>query len=302
MEEKQNMGGTQNVAQKSTPTPAQSPATPVVPVKTSAAPAPVAPSVAPATKPKTEEPNMMTQGVSAKKKGKGAILGMILLGILAVGGISFGVWEMLDANTQKEQLNSQISTLKQQNNELQGKLSEATSKPTDTTDSASAQQNPIVKSNSSDEEYSFSYNSTIDTDSNIDYISIRIKDGDVSGCSVGHKEYTGANGGYTVKDISECDVTGLNGKIYKVVGFWAGQMKMNENIGFIMQDGTVQYFDFNNAVANNDFSVKNLNIDGFVVDALDMEVGSTGSSAGGYVATVFVLSDGSNVKYTESML
>lgn len=126
------MGGTQNVAPKSTPTPAQSPATPVAPVKTSAAPAPVAPSVAPATKPKTEEPNMMTQGVSAKKKGKGAILGMILLGILAVGGISFGVWEMLDANTQKEQLNSQISTLKQQNNELQGKLSEATS--TSTTD------------------------------------------------------------------------------------------------------------------------------------------------------------------------
>ena len=130
MEEKQNMGEAQNVVAK--PTLAQSSATSAAPVKTPAAPAPVAPSAAPApaTKPKAEEPNMMTQGVSAKKKGKGAILGMVLLGILAVGGISFGVWEMLDANTQKEQLNSQISTLKQQNNELQDKLSESTSKPT----------------------------------------------------------------------------------------------------------------------------------------------------------------------------
>ena len=110
------------------------------------------------------------------------------------------------------------------------------------------------------------------------------------------------NGGYTIKDGRECNITGLNGKIYKVVDFWAGHMKMNENIGFIMQDGTVQYFDFNNAVANNDFSVKKLNINGFVIDAFDMGIGSTESPIGGYVATIFVLSDGSNIKYTESML
>ena len=103
----QNMYRPQNVA----------PAAPTAPA------APVAPA-APAPKPEAPAGNMMTQGVSAKKKGKGAILGMVFLGILAVAGISFGVWEMMSANQQKEELNSQITTLKQQNSELQNKISE----------------------------------------------------------------------------------------------------------------------------------------------------------------------------------
>ena len=52
------------------------------------------------------------------KKNKGMILGMVLLGFLAVGGIGFGVWAMMDGNAQKEQLNSQISVLKEQNDKL----------------------------------------------------------------------------------------------------------------------------------------------------------------------------------------
>jgi len=129
MEEKQNLGGVQNVAPKSMPVQAKPLATPVAQVETPATSAPVTPLATPtlAAKSRTEEPNMMKQGVSAKKKGKGAVLGMILLGILAVGGISFGIWEMLEVNTQKEQLNSQINILKQQNNELQDKLEDATS-------------------------------------------------------------------------------------------------------------------------------------------------------------------------------
>ena len=240
-----------------------------------------------------------------RKMSKKQIIGMVILSLVAIGGVLFGIYGMSSQNEQIAELTVKVKDAEGKATQLETEkitITDADGGVTEITDSVPVRQNPIIKSVNSDEEYSFSYNSTIDTDSNIDYISIRIKDGEISGCSVGHKEYTGVNGGYTVKDLSECDVTGLNGKIYKVVGFWAGQMKMNENIGFIMQDGTVQYFDFNNAVANNDFSVKKLNIDGFVVDALDMGVGSTGSSAGGYVATVFVLSDGSNVKYTESML
>ena len=75
--------------------------------------------------------NAMMQGVSGgnpasgKKKGKGMVLGMICLGLLAVGGIGFGVWAMLDGNSQKESLNSQISDLKQQNNELLDQMNKA---------------------------------------------------------------------------------------------------------------------------------------------------------------------------------
>ena len=68
--------------------------------------------------------NMMAQGIprdgaaGEKKKGKGMFYGMILLAILAAGGIGFGVWAMLSGNQQAESLNSQIADLKQTNSEL----------------------------------------------------------------------------------------------------------------------------------------------------------------------------------------
>ena len=56
------------------------------------------------------------------KKKTGMILGMILFAILAIGGVGFGVWAMMDGNTQKEALNKQIDNLIAQNGELQSKL------------------------------------------------------------------------------------------------------------------------------------------------------------------------------------
>lgn len=56
------------------------------------------------------------------KKNLGMILGMVFLVILAAGGIGFGVWAMMDGNSQKEQLNTQITSLKGQVSELQGKI------------------------------------------------------------------------------------------------------------------------------------------------------------------------------------
>lgn len=70
------------------------------------------------------EQNMMAQGVNAQKKGKGMLYGMVLLGVLAVGGIGFGVWTMMDGKAQKETLSSQVSTLKTQNEELTNKVAE----------------------------------------------------------------------------------------------------------------------------------------------------------------------------------
>ena len=64
--------------------------------------------------------NMMAAG--GKKKSNGMLYGMILLAILAIGGIGFGVWAMMDGNSQKEQLNEQISALRKQNSELQEKV------------------------------------------------------------------------------------------------------------------------------------------------------------------------------------
>ena len=78
------------------------------------------PMEAPETTPET--PSMVVQDPDKKQTNKGMILGMVLLAILAIGGIGFGVWTMMDGNQQKEQLNTQINTLKTQNSELLEKI------------------------------------------------------------------------------------------------------------------------------------------------------------------------------------
>lgn len=49
----------------------------------------------------------------------GWVLAIILLLLIAAGGVGFGVWAWMDGNAQKNTLNEQISNLKKQNNELQ---------------------------------------------------------------------------------------------------------------------------------------------------------------------------------------
>lgn len=60
------------------------------------------------------------------KKSHGMIYGMILLAILAAGGIGFGVWAMMDGNSQVARKDEEISVLKSQNSELQEKISNST--------------------------------------------------------------------------------------------------------------------------------------------------------------------------------
>ena len=93
-----------------TPRPQAQPVAPVAPVA----------SAAPAEQP--EEPNPMTLG--PKKASKGGIIAAILFAIIAVGGVGFGVWTMMDSKTKEEQLNSQIDALKKTNNELMDKIAE----------------------------------------------------------------------------------------------------------------------------------------------------------------------------------
>ena len=63
------------------------------------------------------------------EKSHGMLYGMILLAILAAGGIGFGVWAMLDGNAQKakrddqiKELNNRISLLEQEKDELESQV------------------------------------------------------------------------------------------------------------------------------------------------------------------------------------
>ena len=68
--------------------------------------------------------NPMAAAEPEKKSSKGGIIAAILFAIIAAGGVGFGVWAMMDGNTQKDQLNSQIDALKRTNSELMEKLAE----------------------------------------------------------------------------------------------------------------------------------------------------------------------------------
>ena len=72
-----------------------------------------------------EQNNVMTQGVSEKKKGgKGMLYGMVFCMVLAIGGIGFGVWAMMDGNNQMTKLNEQITKSNNQITTLNEQLAE----------------------------------------------------------------------------------------------------------------------------------------------------------------------------------
>lgn len=60
--------------------------------------------------------------VGRKDRKTGWILAIVLLLIVAAGGVGFGVWAYMDGNTQKEQLSAQVNDLQEQNSELQEQL------------------------------------------------------------------------------------------------------------------------------------------------------------------------------------
>ena len=225
------------------------------------------------------------------KKNTGMIIGMIFLALLAAGGIGFGIWAYLDGNQKTADLNNQIS-------DLQNQLVNSGTTNIDETDITESYKNPIIKSSDTDEEFRVGFRSSYYYgDDNINKVlEINIKNGAIDTCRISN-----VSNGAT---ISNCEIIGVNGDIYRVIEFGEGQDNSNSNIGFIMTDGTIQYFPFIESMKNNSFNAeKKLNVDGQIIDAIEIAVGPTNPNvAGGYGSTVFVLSDGSFVKFNESML
>ena len=108
------------------------PANPVNPVNSARPARPVTPtsSTASTSEPTFDNGPSVVDGKGSKKTGW--ILAVVLLLIVAIGGVGFGVWAMMDGNVQKDALNSQISTLKKQNSELQEQVEKITTKNNNT--------------------------------------------------------------------------------------------------------------------------------------------------------------------------
>ncbi len=244
------------------------------------------PQTAPETPVDTAEP--VFHDDNKKSSPTGLIIGLVLLALIAAGGIGFGVWQMMQGSSKDKQ----IADLKTQ---------VANCATTNGGDEALEFENPVIESTES-EGYNISFQSGPVQGTSVDAVNIIIKDGSLAGCTLMDKEYL-ENGGYRGINIGECNITGLTGKVYKVVEFGAGQVNSDDSIGFIMTDGTVQYFPLYDAVNNSDFSIKgSLDIDGYVVDVVNVGVSDLERGYGGYQSSFFVLSDGSYKKYDASML
>lgn len=96
-----------------------SPVRPVNPVSQAKPVEPVKPA-APASGPAFDNGPSVVEPKGGRKTGW--IIGLVLMALIAAGGVGFGVWAWMDGNTQKDALNEQISVLKKQNNELSDKV------------------------------------------------------------------------------------------------------------------------------------------------------------------------------------
>lgn len=235
-----------------------------------------------------------------KKKNHTMALCMTLMAVAAVCAIGFGVWAMIDGEAQKKELNDQISSLKVQNSELLEESKSIEVDNSETTDLAivNEHKNPIIVSNESGKTYSVMFDSASvgisNGDGGLHSIRIGIKDGMVDSC---YESFANSNEGGV---SGTCEIVGLTGKVYKVIEFGQGHDSAFDQIGFIMEDGTIPYFSLYDAIANGDYEVDGiLKFDTPVVDALQINVAEGYT---GYGSTVFVMSDGSYVKFDESML
>lgn len=248
----------------------------------------------PATAPVNQvEPN--STETEPKKPSKVTLILAIIFAVLAVGGIGFGIWAVLDGNVQKEQLQLQIANLDKQNSELKEELEKSSGG-----DDSEVLKNPVIKAKTS-EEYHIRFESSLISVGEINIISVEIKDGNIESCELGKRTTNEVS--YTTSKISNCNITGLDGGIFDVVEFGSGQDINLRRIGFIMTDGTVKYtLPFYDAIKSNDFGVKgSINIDGHVNNAVNISINDTVSGYG-YSSTIFVLGDGSYVKFEDSML
>lgn len=275
----------------------------------------------------TQAENMMAQGVPdmGKTDGKGAnvektdgektkmskknIIGLVVLSLIAIGGVLFGVYGMNSQNEQIAELKGQVSSVNEELAKMDAEIDESGELVIEDEveiGNATDVRNPVIVSGAADEAYTLSYVSPTKTNGFYSKaITIGVRDGEIEYCDVGvviegrisYSQESGAN---------SCEISGVEGKIYKIVDFGAGQDYSLKYLGIIMTDGTVHYLSFKNALADGIFDASNtLNIDGVITDAIDVNASvllSDGQLGSGHYQTVFILNDGSYVRYDESML
>ena len=225
------------------------------------------------------------------KKSHGMLYSMILLAILAAGGIGFGVWAMLDGNSRAQKKDEQIS-------QLQSQLAEKSGVVVDDGGNVSSLENPVIKA-TPPAQFELRHSiSVVSTGSpNEATMTFSAVDGGNLTCRYPNAIETGG-----------CTISGVPDGIYKIMTIRQGNGIGSEKIGFLMKDGTVWFAPiYNNgdvnAGVNTNLQAKRINIDGFIKDVVEVAYASDINeiTAGSGFSTVFVMSDNSLIKYDDSL-
>ena len=232
------------------------------------------------------------------KKSHGMLYGMILLAILAAGGIGFGVWAMLDGNSRAQKKDEQISQLQSQLAEKSEVVVDDDTTVVDDGGNVSSLENPVIKATPPAQfELRHSISVVSNGSPNEATMTFSAVDGGSLGCRFPNSVVTGG-----------CTVSGVPEGIYKIVTIHEGNGMGSEKVGFLMKDGTAWFAPiYNNgdvnAGVNTNLQAKRINIDGFIKDIVEVAYtfDINEPTGGSGFSTVFVMSDNSLIKYDNSM-
>jgi len=237
----------------------------------------------------------VTPMAAPKQKNMGLIAGMVISILLGIGGISFGVYGMINASnktTDISDLNIQYTTKGGESVKIDtDKIEVLEDKKTIKIDESTIKKtNPIITTSN----YSIGFSTDFyDSKPWLHKLNLSINNGAISSCSVYSEN---------VIALEDCKINGITGRIYKVARIGEGQDGIDDSLAFILEDGTVDYMPVNEIFAtSSEETIKGkIKIDGFVTDIMTINV--VDENGYGYGSTVFVLSDGSIVKYNKDTM
>ena len=208
---------------------------------------------------------------------------LIIVSILAAAGLGFGVYSFL-------------------NPKIEVRTETVTTEGADSTEHAETTTfaNPILKSAEENYKLGFQFKTeAVSMAEGSKIVSILVSDGTIDSCRI-----LLYDNGYYNKDIGDCQISGLPGKIHNIAHAGNTQM-MWPYVAFLLEDGSVYYVETEKLLTGGNVSIEGkFNIEKPVSSIINAAVGpaSPEVAVGSYNTTVFVHPDGTYTQFAKSML
>lgn len=239
------------------------------------------------------EMSSATMGAT-KKEGKGMMVGMICCALLAVGGIGFGIYEMSQVKTAKQQISDMKIEVK--NNDGSTTILETDKiEVKEDTKTVTITDSPIItlgildisKTLNWSEETKAAFDIALGHQTMAGYGAVSSDSKSISISSIARNLY-----GELPNANTQATISSLGGRIvdFYVGGF--GQAAGYETLFMIIEDGSIEYVPLYYAVKNNDYTAHKVDgVSGIIRFSTASKISK--AETGGGVTTLGIKSDGS---------